>query len=199
MRHPPLDAAALRRCLAPFPEQARTLPAAAYTSPEVFAWEQEHFFEGSWVCVGRVADLGQPGDQRAVRIGVEGVLLVRDQAGALRAFANTCRHRGHELLPCGGPAVNRRAVQCPYHRWTYGLDGGFRGGPGMASQSGFDPSDPEHGLVLLRMDEWAGWAFVNCSGDAPSMERHLGGSSPPAGCEGSRGHRQRPSRPRLQP
>lgn len=140
----------------------------------MFAWEQEHFFEGSWVCVGRVADLGQPGDQRAVRIGAEGVLLVRDQAGALRAFANTCRHRGHELLPCGGPAVNRRAVQCPYHRWTYGLDGGFRGGPGMASQSGFDPSDPEHGLVPLRMDEWAGWAFVNCSGDAPSMERHLG-------------------------
>src|SRR5919109_429699 len=117
----PIDRAALQRCLVPFHE-ARTLPAAAYLDPAVFSWELEHFFESSWLCIGRGADR------------------------ELRAFFNTCRHRGHELLPCGGAAVNNRVVQCPYHRWTYDLDGAFRGGPGMASQQSFERSDPEHGL-----------------------------------------------------
>jgi Rieske 2Fe-2S family protein len=169
----PLDPRRLALCLEPFPDRARTLPAAAYTSPEVFAWEQEHFFEGSWVCVGRSSAAGEPGDQLALHAGREGILLVRDVTGELRAFSNVCRHRGHELVRGTGPARGK-AIRCPYHRWTYGLDGTFIGGPGLASQPGFDKRDPDHSLVQVRAVEWRGWVFVNVSGDAPPFEDHLG-------------------------
>ena len=97
----PIDPGLLRHVLAPTLGASRTLPAAAYLSPEVLAWEQERFFKAGWLCVGRADDLAQPGDQRAVRVGEEGVLLVRDERGRLNAFSNTCRHRGHELLEPG--------------------------------------------------------------------------------------------------
>lgn len=170
----PMDPSLLEPCLAPWPQEAKTLPAEAYLSPEVFAWERERFFDASWVCVGRSDDLSSPGDQRALRIGREGVLLVRQRSGRLMAFSNTCRHRGHELLDCGAPGLNRDHVRCPYHRWIYELDGGFKGGPGLASQSGFDRSDPDHDLLEARAAEWGGWVFVNASGDAYDFDRHAG-------------------------
>src|SRR5262245_2369707 len=97
--------------------RARTLPGEAYASAQVFGWEQRHFVEGSWVCVGRSMELGRPGDQRAVRLGTVGILLVRDDAGALRGFFNVCRHRGHELLEPGS-ARTARGIKCPYHAWV---------------------------------------------------------------------------------
>ena len=77
------------------------------------------------------------GDQKAVSVGAESALLVRGQDGELRAFANVCRHRGHELLPCG-EARNARAVVCPYHAWGYGLDGRLKGAPNFRDVPGFD-------------------------------------------------------------
>ena len=103
------------------------LPAAAYTSPEVLAWELRTLFAGSWTCLGRVADLlPAPDDgggltQRSVAVGDVAALLVRDVAG-VRMFANTCRHRGHELLP-EGETSQRQSITCPYHAWTYDLAG----------------------------------------------------------------------------
>jgi Rieske 2Fe-2S family protein len=91
-----------------------TLPAEAYTDESVFRWEQEHFFDESWICVGRAEGLEDFGGQRAVSLGRESVLLVRDDLGVLRAFYNVCRHRGHELLPAGGTACGK-FVRCPYH------------------------------------------------------------------------------------
>jgi Rieske 2Fe-2S family protein len=140
----------------------------------VFEWEAERFLQGSWFCLGRSSDLARPGDQRAVRIGAEGVLMVRGADGVLSAFFNTCRHRGHELLACGGPVVNRRAIRCPYHAWTYGLDGRFRAAPNFVDRPGWSRADPENGLLPARVEEWGGWAFVNCSGDAPPLAEHLG-------------------------
>ena len=168
----PIDASLVRRSTQPFYE-ARTLPAAAYHSPEVLAWEREHFLAASWVCAGRADELSEPGSQRAIDAGSLGVLLVRGSDGELRAFHNTCRHRGHELLVCGA-STNRQTVQCPYHRWTYGLDGGFKGGPGMAAQPGFDKSDPEHNLRRAALREWHGWIFINPSGGAPDFDTHVG-------------------------
>jgi Rieske 2Fe-2S family protein len=170
---PPLDSAALERCVAPFPE-GRTLPGKAYTSPDVFAWDMEHLFEESWTCVGRSDDLGRPGDQRAVRVGSEAVLLVRGPEGTLRAFFDTCRHRGHQLLPEGEEPLNRSVIRCPYHAWTYALDGRFKTAPGFARHPGFDPADPDHGLAPARAEEWAGWMFVDCSGAAPDLTEHAG-------------------------
>ena len=83
------------------------LPPAAYTSAEVFAWERRHFLGGGWICVAHGSRLPAAGDQLAVDTGTGGALLVRGEDGAIRAFANTCRHRGHELLPCGSAASAR--------------------------------------------------------------------------------------------
>ena len=105
----PIAPALLRPVLAPDAGPARTLPAEAYTSQAVFDWEAEHFFEAGWVCVGRADELAEPGDQRAFRIGSEGILVVRDQDGELRGFYNTCRHRGHELLEPGTSRTSARS------------------------------------------------------------------------------------------
>jgi Rieske 2Fe-2S family protein len=107
----PVDPAELDRSLQDF-GTARMLPRSAYVDPAVLAWEQANVFSG-WVCVGRSADIVRPGDQKAVTTGQGGVLLTRDDAGDVHAFANVCRHRGHELLPCGGAAVNKKAIVCP--------------------------------------------------------------------------------------
>lgn len=168
----PIDRDALRPCVAP--GGVRTLPAAAYVSEAVHRWELEAFFDASWVCAGRSSTLAAPGDQAAVRVGTDAVLLVRGADDELRGFFNTCRHRGHELLPCGAGPVNHPVVRCPYHRWTYGLDGAFKGGPGLAAQPGFDRRNPDHDLVEARVHEWRGWAFVNVTGDAPPFHRHVG-------------------------
>ena len=99
------------------------LPPAAYTSAAVFAWEREHFFGGGWTCAGHASQLPAAGDQIAVGTGAGGALIVRGDDRTLRAFANTCRHRGHELLPCGGTGEPPSAIICPYHSWAYDLDG----------------------------------------------------------------------------
>src|ERR1700749_2226632 len=96
----PPDRGERELALRPFGE-SRMLPRAAYVDPAVFDWEQRHFFGGGWMCVARSEQPPEPGDQRAEATGEGSVLLVRGEDGELRAFANSCRHRGHELLPCG--------------------------------------------------------------------------------------------------
>ncbi|HJW58414.1 MAG TPA: aromatic ring-hydroxylating dioxygenase subunit alpha [Actinomycetota bacterium] len=167
---PPFDPVDLEPALRPF-GQSRMLPRDAYTSPRVFAFEQERFFAGSWTCVGREGDLEATGAQRAVRVGGAGVLLVRGTDGRARAFANTCRHRGHELLRVGEQTA-RRTVLCPYHAWTYDLDGSLRVAPGFRDHTEFRSG--EHGLVELPLESWHGFLFVNGSGDAPPFAEHVG-------------------------
>ncbi|MGH9298786.1 MAG: aromatic ring-hydroxylating oxygenase subunit alpha [Acidimicrobiales bacterium] len=169
----PLDEAELANSLKPF-GQSRMLPRAAYTSEEVFAWEQQHFFEGGWTCLGRSDVVGAAGDQHAEAVGRGGVLLIRGQDGVARAFANTCRHRGHELLPCG-QSVNRPIVLCPYHAWSYRLSGALRKAPGFEEEAYFEPAG--HGLVELPCEEWHGLLFVDASGGAGRLEEHLAGLS----------------------
>jgi Rieske 2Fe-2S family protein len=164
-----LEREALRLCLAPLGE-AQTLPGAAYNDPDVFAWEQDVFFEASWVCLGRSSDLARTGDHKAVRVGSETVLLVRDDTG-LNAFFNVCRHRGHELLETGSTA-SARAIKCPYHGWVYGLDGALKGAPRYTEIEGFETA--AHSLASLRTQEWNGWVFANASGEAPGFSDHVG-------------------------
>ena len=147
------------------------LPAEAYTSPEVFDWEMEHFFEEGWVFLGHGDELSTPGDQRAFRIGKESVLLLRDRDGRLSGVYNTCRHRGHELLEPGS-ARNLGAIKCPYHAWVYGLDGALRAAPSFGEVEGFDRSD--YSLVPVGLQGWGGALFVNASGHAPPLESLVG-------------------------
>jgi Rieske 2Fe-2S family protein len=167
----PIAPERLAPVLAPTLGRARTLPAEAYTSPEVFAWESRTFFERSWVCVGRADELSTPGDQHAFRIGNEGVLVVRGHDGALRGFYNTCRHRGHELLEPGA-SRNLRVIKCPYHAWVYQLDGSLGAAPRFGALDGFDRAD--YPLVAARIEEWHGWVFVNPDSAAPSFGDHVG-------------------------
>jgi len=152
-------------------EGQMSLPAEAYTDVSVLDFEMEHFFDESWVCVGRSEDLRGPGDRCAVALGHESVLLTWDEAGNLRAFYNVCRHRGHELLGVG-EAASGRFIRCPYHAWAYGLDGSLQGAPGFGSSPGFDRS--AYSLVPARVAEWEGWLFANAGGDAPPFEEHVG-------------------------
>lgn len=168
----PLEPADLARALAPF-GSSRMLPPAAYTSAEVFAWEQRHFFRG-WQCIGRSADLAEPGSQTAQAVAGTSVLLVRDEGGELHAFANTCRHRGHELLACGD-RTTARAITCPYHLWSYRLDGSLFSASGYGEDARFDFDQSEFPLLPLRVQEWHGWIFLDLSGSAPPLDQHLAG------------------------
>ena len=170
MTHPPapIDAALLDPVTNEL-DRSVTLPARAYTSPDVLAWERQVFFDGSWVCAGRSTDLAEPMDQRAVRVGSQGVVLVRGEDGVLRGFFNACRHRGHELLPCDFPTVSARVIKCPYHAWTYGLDGALRAAPRFNEIEGFDRAD--FPLLPARVQEWHGWVFVNATPSMPGTWR----------------------------
>jgi Rieske 2Fe-2S family protein len=175
----PLDQVELDRALRPF-GQSTMLPATAYTDPDVLAWERRHFFADSWPCLGRAEDLavdtaGQPLSQRALSVGDIPVLLTFESSPAgersVRAFANTCRHRGHELLPEGGTGT-KRAVTCPYHAWSYDLAGQVLVSPGFDGVPTFDKT--QYGLVELPARLWHGWVFVNATGTAAPFEQHVG-------------------------
>jgi Rieske 2Fe-2S family protein len=169
----PLDPAGIADALKPF-GASRMLPPGAYVDPAVFSWEQQNFF-GGWTCVGFSAELATPGDQRAESVGAGGVLLSRDADGVLHAFSNFCRHRGHELLPCGFSA-QRQSIVCPYHSWTYELDGGLKTAKGFKGTPGFD--ERQFGLVELPVAEWHGLIFVDGSGQAGSLPDALADLDP---------------------
>lgn len=171
MTHAPIDPAALDVVLREG-AAARTLPGAAYASAAAFEWERTHFLDSSWVCVGRAAELPDPGDQRAVG----GLLLVRDDAGVLRGWFNACRHRGHELL-APGATRRARAIRCPYHDWVYGLSGECRATPRFGKAGPGDLDLAEFGLVPARTAEWHGWVFANVSGTAPPLAEQLGNAA----------------------
>jgi Rieske 2Fe-2S family protein len=166
----PLDEAAVQESLRPF-GSSRMLPRAAYVDPDVFAWEKKYFFGADWMCVGRSSQTPAAGDMRAEPVGEGSVLLVRGDDGELRAFANFCRHRGHELLPCGASA-QAGVIICPYHSWTYGLTGNLRAAAGFKNRPGFDAS--AWGLVELPVEEWGGLVFVAGSGTSGPLAESLG-------------------------
>jgi Rieske 2Fe-2S family protein len=165
-------------------ETGRMLPAEAYTSPGVLAWELRHLYAGSWTCLGRVDELlprsaperpDKPVRQRAVAVGDVSALLVRD-GEQVRMFANTCRHRGHELL-ADGESSSRRSIVCPYHAWAYDLGGALTSAKGFREDPGFEPA--AHGLVELPVQVWQGWVFGHAvhpvgDRDVPSFVDHLG-------------------------
>lgn len=162
----PLDQVQLARALAPF-GSSTMLPRDAYLSDDVLAWERTHFFEG-WMCLGRSNEIA-PGGLRAESVGAYGVLLTRDNEGELRAFENACRHRGHELLPCGGSADSPKAIVCPYHAWSYRHDGSLIGAPAFP---GIDKTPL--GLKPVRVEEWHGWVFVDRTGSAEDFTSYIG-------------------------
>ncbi|MFK4112952.1 aromatic ring-hydroxylating dioxygenase subunit alpha [Streptomyces sp. NPDC002176] len=145
------------------PSLIATLPGRYYTDPEVFRREQEALLESMWFCAVRGADLDRPGAFRTVQVGRESVLVTRDRTGTLRAFLNVCRHRGARLCTEESGEV-RRSLQCPYHAWTYGLDGKLVAAPNLTKMPDVDRD--RYGLIKVALREWLGYAWV-CLADAP--------------------------------
>jgi phenylpropionate dioxygenase-like ring-hydroxylating dioxygenase large terminal subunit len=145
----------------------RTLPWSWYVDPAVLQLEQERIFRRFWQYVGRTDEIADPGSYQTTRAGNIPVLLVRDREGMLRAFVNVCRHRGS--IVCKGSG-KRETLQCPYHAWTYGLDGRLIAAPRADREGGFDP---DLGLVPLRAETWGPFVFVNPDPDAPPLSEVL--------------------------
>ena len=141
---------------------ARTLPGRFYTSAAILAEERERIFAREWSCVGRASRLERPGDYFLCDIAEESIIVVRDAQGSLRAFFNVCRHRGTRI--CREELGHLTGtIQCPYHAWTYALDGSLVGAPGMQEVEGFDKGAyPLHAAALA---EWEGFLFVNIARD----------------------------------
>jgi Rieske 2Fe-2S family protein len=174
----PLSPDDLHPTLAPFAE-ARPLPAHVYWDDEVFAFEEESIFAPAWRCVGHTGDLPSPGSWILAPLTPAGVLLVRGDDGEIRAFHNVCRHRGATL--CEGSSGQAPSIACPYHRWTWSLDGALH--TCVGAWPNLDRAAA--GLVPVRLATWNGLLFVNLAPEAPPLERALSplpawlGSLPP--------------------
>ena len=151
------------------PSQAESLPPRCYTSRAFFQTELERVFRPAWASLGRADRLAAGGDYAAIELAGVPLILLRDKAGRLRAFANSCRHRGTKLLEGSGRC---RTVTCPFHGWVYGLDGALVHAPAMERAEGFALED--YGLLPLRLEERDGFLFVNLDGQAPGIDDWLG-------------------------
>jgi len=154
------------------PSLVATLPGHYYTDPEIFRAEQSALLESMWVAVARVEDLKEPGDYQTVRVGRENVLVLRDGDQRLRAFLNVCRHRGARL--CSEESGHlRRAVQCPYHAWTYALSGELISAPNRGEIPDLDRV--RHGMLPVALTEWLGYAWVCLADEPPDFASSVGG------------------------
>ncbi|MCA1723076.1 MAG: Rieske (2Fe-2S) protein [Thermomicrobia bacterium] len=141
-------------------EGGATLPATWYTDPAVFAVEQERIFRRCWQYVGLLEQVSHPGDYFTCVAGTVPLIVARDGAGTLRALVNVCRHRGHQVA--SEEHGHCTVFQCPYHAWSYNLDGTLRGVPGMRDEPGFDRD--QFPLIQVQAETWGPFIFVNPSG-----------------------------------
>jgi Rieske 2Fe-2S family protein len=158
-----IAAPAFRKTAETFATGAKTLAQQYFVSPEVFAEEQDRIFSKQWVLVGHQSQLAEAGDYFVAVVAGESLIVVRDQRSVIRGFYNVCRHRGTRLKEdaCG----HAPAIRCPYHAWTYGLDGRLIGAPHMDQVSGFDKAD--YSLHAVNPALWEGLIFANLA-DSPT-------------------------------
>lgn len=148
--------------------QARAMPKSVYTSPEFADAEVQQIFAKEWLCAGRAEALPNAGDYLTMKIAGEPIIILRDKDGALRGMSNVCRHRMSTLLEGRG---NVRSIVCPYHAWTYNLDGTLRGAPAMGLNEGF--CKDKIALPTVRVENWLGWIMVTLNEGAPDPVEQL--------------------------
>jgi len=164
---------AFRKTSETFQAGARTLPQRYFVSPEIFAQEQEKIFSKHWILVGHQSEVAAVGDYFVAEIASESLIIVRDKGGEVHGFYNVCRHRGTRLREDRNGHLS--AIQCPYHAWTYGLDGRLLGAPHMDDVPGFDKAD--YSLRPAHLALWEGFIFVNLA-DARNTSTQRGGYIP---------------------
>ena len=151
-------------------EEAYTIPAAWYLDERMEELEREHVFGGNWIAVGRVDQVAEPGQFFTLELAGEPLVVVRGFDGELRAFYNVCRHHAAAVanIPCGTVPH----LRCPYHGWTYGLDGSLKGAPEFAGVCNFDRATS--GLVPVQLATWENFVFVNLNEEPSSLMAFLG-------------------------
>ena len=151
-------------------EQTGTIPSAVYTSDAFLQLEIEHLFKRQWICVGRVDQVAKPGDYFSFDIAGYPIIVVRDDADEIKALSNVCRHRGTVLVSGAGTS---RAFACPYHAWTYDLDGALRAAPYMDRTANFDQASVR--LPQYRVELWHGFIYVNLDQKAAPFAANVAG------------------------
>jgi phenylpropionate dioxygenase-like ring-hydroxylating dioxygenase large terminal subunit len=147
----------------------RTLPWSWYVEPEQLARERDRIFAHAWQYVGHAGEAAEPGTYFTSRAGHVPVIVTRGRDRELRGFVNVCRHRGHPVATGSG---RRETLQCPYHAWTYGLDGSLRSAPRSDREADF--ATGEVSLRSVRLDTWGPFVFANADLDAPPLADALG-------------------------
>ena len=146
---------------------ARSLPQEYFVSHKIFANEETKIFSKAWVLVGHQSQIPDTGDFFLATIANESLIVIRDQQGEVRAFYNVCRHRGSRLKE--EPRGHSSAIQCPYHAWTYALDGRLMGAPHMDDVPGFEKAD--YSLSSVNLGLWEGFVFVNLANKPVPLEK----------------------------
>ncbi len=142
------------------------MPGYLYRSPSVYALERDRLFMKDWLCVARVDELPNPGDYLALHVAREPIIVARNRSGALRAFSNMCAHRGAEIATGAG---NVTRFSCPYHGWSYDLDGRLTGAAYMNHAADF--AKDECRLPPLKLEVRDDWIYVSFDENAESLER----------------------------
>ena len=146
-----------------------TLPGRDYHDPAVYEADRNRVFHSLWSCIGREEQLAEPGDYLTQELAGESILVTRTLGGELRGHYNVCRHRGTRLADGCGHV--RKVLTCPYHAWSYDLEGKLVGTPNVHEEEGFDRA--AHPLWRVHVETWAGFVFVNLSDDPPPLREWL--------------------------
>ncbi len=150
--------------------QATTIPSAWYTDRGLHELERRAIFGGAWQCIGRTDQLAEPGRFITADVAGEPIVAVRGRDEKLRAFINVCRH--HAAAIAVEPEGSCKALKCPYHGWTYGLDGALKGTPEFDGVEDFDKA--ANGLLPVRLETWEPFVFVCLDETAPELREFLG-------------------------
>ncbi len=151
-------------------DEAYTIPASWYVDERVTSLEQQYVFGGTWQVVARLNQLGQLGQFVTAQLAGEPLVVVRSNDGELRAFYNVCRHHAAAVVSEAEGSAN--IFRCPYHGWSYGLDGALKGAPEFEGVCGFDRG--QNGLVPVRVGTWEQFVFVNLDPKCESLDTFLG-------------------------
>lgn len=149
-------------------EQAHAMPSSVYTSEDFLQAELDSIFSKDWFCAGRSSSISEPGEYLTLELAGQPIMVVREKSGELRAQSNVCLHRMSTLLHGRGKTSS---IVCPYHAWTYELNGKLRGAPAMEENQSFCKKNLR--LPEVRCEEWFGWIMVTLNPDAPDVHKQL--------------------------
>jgi Rieske 2Fe-2S family protein len=149
----------------------RTLPQPYFTDPAILAQEKERLLLNGWVAVGRAEQVAKPGAYFVADVAGQSIIVLRDKTGTIRAFYNVCAHRGSRLCEEHQGQLSE-TLQCPYHAWTYALDGRLIGAPSTNDLEGFSKSDWP--LRPVAVGSWEGFLFLNLSPMPEPFEQYMG-------------------------